>query len=164
MFFRAERKTLLSVLVLFGFLFVIGCQKKEAEPEKKTEPVTQQQPAATQPAVDTTKKVEEAKPVVPDMKGTWTGKLDGYRAELKVTEQKDKKFSGTVTVHLTTVVDKTVTGEINLDKMTLSMVDGAAGKLKGKYAGTFSKDGKSVSGSFTYLLNDAKASFNFSKK
>lgn len=163
MYFQTERKTLLSVLVLLGFFFVIGCQQKQAEPEKKAETVTQQ-PAAAQPAQDTVKKVEEVKAVVPDMKGTWNGTLDGFNATLTVTEQKDKSFSGTVKVTMREAVSKSVKGEINLEKMTLSMRDSGAGRVGGNYSGEFSKDGKSVKGSFTYTETKGKAKFSFSKK
>lgn len=165
MFFRKERISLVIMTLIAAFLFSIGCQQKQAEPVKKEEVATQQ-PAPSQPAVDTTKKVEEAKPVEPEVtvQGTWNGKLDINPATLKITAVDGNKFSGTINVKAREEVKQNVSGEINKEKLTFTMKDMIAARSAGTYSGTISKDFKTMSGTFFMKLDNVKVKFSFSKK
>jgi len=108
------------VLTVFTFSFFIGCEKKEA-PKETTETVktpveTTPQPAAEQP------KVEEKK-VILDLKGTYSGTLDSRATTLKITEQTDTTFTGSITINYREVINQKISGKLDQEKMTATMKD-----------------------------------------
>lgn len=163
-----KTNTLFLGLVLFltvsTFSFFTGCEKKEApkQEEKTAETVktpaeTTAQPAAEQP------KVEEKKTVL-DLKGTYSGTLDSRATTLKITEQTETKFSGSITINYREIRKQTVSGEFNPEKLTLTMRDTQHSRYAGTYSAKLSADGKTISGTFTEKVDKVSSSFTLTKK
>jgi len=150
---------LFAAIIFFGSF--TGCSKQEAPKEEKaaevkTQPEQTPQPPAEQP------KVEEKK--VLDLKGTYTGKFDAHATTLKITEQTDAQFSGTITINYREVINQKVSGEFNQEKMTLTMKDLLHSRYAGTYTAKVSEDGKTLSGTFTQTVDKTKLPFNLAKK
>lgn len=149
------------VLTVFTFSFFIGCEKKEA-PKETTETVktpveTTPQPAAEQP------KVEEKK-VILDLKGTYSGTLDSRATTLKITEQTDTTFTGSITINYREVINQKISGKLDQEKMTATMKDVLHSRFAGTYSAKISEDGKKLSGTFTQNVEKTKYSFSLTKK
>ncbi len=143
--------------VLTFFLF-IGCEKKEVPKETvKTTTETTPQPAVEQP------KVEEKKAVL-DLKGTYTGTLDSRATTLKITEQTDTTFSGSITINYREVINQKISGKLDQGKMVITMKDLLHSRYAGTYSAKLSEDGKKLSGTFTQNVEKTKSTFSLSKK
>lgn len=154
---------LISVTAL-AVLFAAGCEKKtETTPEEKM--TTNQKPVVETPVekVDSVKP-EKPKVVIPDMVGTWTGVFDSRACTLEITKQDSTTFSGSITINYREVVKQSVSGSINIKKMTVSMQDLLHSRYKGTYFGKLSTDMKNYSGTFTLIVDKKKLSFNLNKK
>lgn len=149
---------LLLLLTVSSFSFFSGCEKKEAPKETvKTPAETTPQPLVEQP------KVEEKKAVL-DLKGTYTGTLDSRATTLKITDQTDSTFSGSITINYREVRRQTVSGKFSPEKLTLSMNDTQHNRYAGTYSAKLSADGKTISGTFTEKVDKASSSFTLIKK
>lgn len=149
---------LVLILTVLTFSFFVGCGKQEA-------PKQEEQAAETvKPPVDTTTQPVEQKEVVLDLKGTYTGTLDSRATTLKITEQTDSTFSGSITINYREVRKQTVSGEFHPAKSTLSMRDTQHSRYAGTYSAKLSADGKTISGTFTEKVDKASSSFTLIKK
>lgn len=154
---------LLLLITVSTFSFFTGCEKKEAPKQDqaaetvKTPADTTPQPVAEQP------KVEEKKAVL-DLKGTYTGTLDSRATTLKITEQTETEFSGSITINYREVRKQTVSGKFNPGKLTLSMNDTQHNRYAGTYSAKLSADGKTITGTFTEKVDKSSSKFNLIKK
>lgn len=154
--------------VLFAFiLFAAGCgeQKKEepkVEDEIKSETI--EQPKAEEPKAEEPTIVEKPAVVIPDIKGTWTGKFDSRATTLKITEQDSVSFKGTITINYREVINQQVSGKIDVEKNTLTMKDLLHSRYAGSYSAVLSEDMSTLSGTFTQNVEKTKFTFNLKKK
>lgn len=159
--FTKTKHSFLDFAVLFIvliFSLFIGCEKKEAPKETvKTPAETTPQPAVEQP------KVEEKKAVL-DLKGTYTGTLDSRATTLKITEQTDTTFSGSITINYREVINQKISGKLDQGKMVITMKDLLHSRYAGTYSAKLSEDGKKLSGTFTQNVEKTKSTFSLSKK
>lgn len=151
--------TLLFTVLIFSFF--VGCEKKETPKETaeavKTSTETTTQPLAEQP------KVEEKKAVL-DLRGIYTGKLDSRATTLKITEQTDTTFTGSITINYREVINQKISGKLDQAKMTVTMKDMLHSRFAGTYSAKLSEDGKKLSGTFTQNVEKTKYSFSLIKK
>lgn len=160
-----SNKNFAGIITLFLFaiiLFAAGCgeQKKEepkVEDEKKSETI--EQPKAEEPTI-----VETPAVVIPDLKGTWTGKFDSRATTLKITEQDSVSFKGTITINYREVINQQVSGKIDVEKNTLTMKDLLHSRYAGSYSASLSEDMSTLSGTFTQNVEKTKFTFNLKKK
>jgi len=149
---------LLLLLTVSTFSFFAGCGKNEAPKETvKTPAETTPQPAVEQP------KVEEKKAVL-DLKGTYTGTLDSRATTLKITEQTDSTFTGSITINYREAVNQKISGKLDQEKMMLTMKDMLHSRYAGTYSAKVSEEGKKLSGTFTQTVDKTKSSFSLNKK
>ena len=149
---------LVLILTVLTFSFFVGCGKQEA-------PKQEEQAAETvKPPVDTTTQPVEEKEVVLDLKGTYTGVFDSHNTTLKITDQTETKFSGSITINFREVIKQKISGELNQEKMTITMKDMLHSRYAGTYSAKLSEDGKKLSGTFTQNVDKTKASFSLNKK
>lgn len=151
------------LLTVLTFSFFVGCGKQEApkQEEKAGETVKTPAEAAPQPVAEQPK-VEEKK--VLDLKGTYTGTLDSRATTLKITEQTDTKFSGSIVINYREKIEQKVSGEIDTAKMALTMKDLLHSRYAGVYSAKVSEDGSKLSGSFTQNVDKTKLPFTLKKK
>ena len=158
MFTKTKRQFWVFTLLLTvaTFSFFIGCGKEEAPKQEEQVAETTPQPAAEEP------KVEEK--AVLDLKGTYTGKFDSHATTLKITEQTESKFSGTITINYRETINQKISGEFDQEKMTVTMKDMLHSRYAGTYSAKLSEDEKTLSGTFTQNVDKTKFSFNLNKK
>jgi len=102
---------LVLILTVLTFSFFAGCGKQEA-------PKQEEQAAETvKTAVDTTPEPVAEKKAVLDLKGTYTGTLDSRATTLKITDQTDSTFSGSITINYREIRKQTVS--VNLARKNL---------------------------------------------
>jgi len=152
--FRALMFALFSIIILFSFT---GCEKKNETVPEKNQDVTEAETTKVQ-------EPEEPETVIPDVKGTWSGKLYNRVATLNVTEQDSVSFKGNLTVFFRENINQTVTGKIDPSTLKVTMKDQVHNRAMGTYSGKISEDSKTLSGTFTMNSDKSTHSFNFSKK
>ena len=160
MFIKTKHSFLHFVLLfpVMTFFLFIGCEKKEVPKETlKTTTETTSQPAVEQP------KVEEKKAVL-DLIGTYTGKLDSRATTLKITEQTDTTFTGSITINYRETINQKISGKFDQGKMVVTMKDMLHSRYAGTYSAKLSEDGKKLSGTFTQNVEKTKYPFNLVKK
>lgn len=151
---------------LLGFsLSFMGCEKKQEE--VKPAPVVTQ----TAPAVDTAaikaqalKEAAEKAAKASTMLGVWKGEFDNHAATLKITEQKENEFNGTIVVNLKEQINQKISGKVNPDTKEVTMKDMIKVRSAGTYSGKLSEDGKKMSGTFTLTADGIKVKFSLSLK
>lgn len=155
---------LLLLLTVSTFSFFAGCEKKEApkQEEQAAESVKTPVDTTTQPAVEQPK-VEEKKAVL-DLKGTYTGTFDSRATTLKITEQTETEFSGSVTINYREAINQKISGKLDQEKMTVTMKDMLHSRFAGTYSAKLSEDGKKLSGTFTQTVDKTKFPFSLNKK
>ena len=158
---------IIFILLFSSVLFYAGCQSKNEEakpPEDKTNQVETIQTPADSASVDNQKAEGKEESKIPDLTGTWTGKLDSKVTTLKITSQDSTSFKGKITIHYRDAVNQEVKGTFNPEKMTINMSDQIRDRYMGKYNAKLSSDMQSLSGTFTVNINKEKKSFNLTKK
>lgn len=158
--FTKTKRSFLGFALFFTvltFSFFIGCEKKEAPKQEEKAIETTPQPAVEQP------KVEEKK-VVLDLMGTYTGTLDSRATTLKITEQTDTTFSGSITINYREAINQKISGKLDQEKMVVTMKDMLHSRYAGTYSAKLSEDGKKLSGTFTQTVDKTKSSFSLNKK
>lgn len=159
--FTKTKHSFLGFALLFTvltFSLFTGCEKKEAPKETvKTPAEITPQPEAEQP------KVEEKKAVL-DLKGTYTGTLDSRATTLKITEQTDTTFSGSISINYREAINQKISGKLDQEKMSVTMKDILHSRFAGTYSAKLSEDGKKLSGTFTQNVDKTKTSFSLNKK
>ncbi|PIP79252.1 MAG: hypothetical protein COW85_01775, partial [Ignavibacteria bacterium CG22_combo_CG10-13_8_21_14_all_37_15] len=96
--------------------------------------------------------------------GIYTGKFDSRATTLKITEQTDSKFSGSITINYRETINQKISGELDQEKMTVTMKDMLHSRFAGTYSAKLSEDGKKLSGTFTQNVEKTKYSFSLNKK
>lgn len=160
MMFTKTKRSFLGFALFFTvltFSFFIGCEKKEAPKQEEKAVETTPQPVVEQP------KVEEKKAVL-DIKGTYTGTLDSHATTLKITEQTDTTFSGSITINYREAINQKISGKFDQEKMVVTMKDMLHSRYAGTYSAKLSEDGKKLSGTFRQNVEKTKSTFSLSKK
>lgn len=159
-------KTFFTTMLLVSVIAYFGCEKKAEESKQTEEGVKNENVSAdtlssvtseNKPAVDN--KVQ-----IPDIKGTWTGVFDKRATTLKITEQTDSSFSGTITINYREVINQEVKGTFSPTTLKMTMTDQLHSRYQGSYSGKLSKELNNCSGTFTMKLDGSKFSFNLNKK
>jgi len=163
----AKKAVLFFTGLLSVSLLISGCQKKQEEAKPAASPATSQ----TAPAVDSAalkaqavKEAAEKAASEANMVGTWKGTLDSRAATLKITEQKENEFKGSIVVNYREQVNQQVSGKINPQTKEVTMKDLLHARTAGTYKGKLSADGKKFNGTFTVTVDGIKASFSLSLK
>ncbi len=160
-------KLLFTAMIMLALMSYFGCEKKTEETEQPPAEVTTESISPdTSSQMDTPEITEPvvAEIIIPELKGTWSGKFDKRPTVLNITEQTDSSFSGKITINYREVINQEVKGTISPSTMSMSMKDQLHSRFRGKYNGKLSEDGKTFSGTFTMDLDGSKFSFNLNKK
>jgi len=148
---------LLLFLTVSTFSFFTGCEKKEVPKETvKTPAETTPQPVAEQP------KVEEKK--APDLKGIYSGTIGGKSMTLKITEQTDSSFEGSVSMNFKDPINQKVKGKINLTTGEITMSDLLKQIYQGFYVGKMNSDFTTIAGTWSIKTGNQKFNFTIKKK
>lgn len=155
-------KAIGSVLVFLTALtfFAAGCDtaKEEKPADGDLRPDTTITDTTQQ--ADTTQQVKQ----LPDLKGKWTGTLDGRATTLTISEQNENEFSGTIVIQYREVSTKAVSGTANFEEGTVKMRDTERFRYAGTYSGKLSEDNTKISGSFTITADNKSFPFSLTKK
>ncbi|MDP4175776.1 MAG: hypothetical protein Q8933_17500 [Bacteroidota bacterium] len=170
LFHITQRKYPLSIsmpifpLIIFAFTFlsisilISGCQKKQQQTANQNS--AQQKDSIAANTTDTTKNKLNAN--LQDLKGTWSGKMGAFKTTLKITDQTQNDFKGSITVAFRDPLNQQISGKFDPATGKLTMHDVLKQRYQGKYNAKVSAKDK-LSG--TYSLNDGqKFNFNLSKK
>ena len=147
---------LIPVLAAAIIIFAAGCGEKKETPQIEEEATVD-----TTEMIDTTT-VEEV--TIPDITGTWTGKLDAHASTLRITEQDSLSFKGRLSTKFREEINQEVSGKFNPDDRTLTMTDLLHSRYQGTYYAKLNEDLTSMSGTFTMKLDNSNLSFNYTKK
>jgi len=147
---------LILVLAAAIIIFAAGCGEKKETPQIEEEATVD-----TTEMIDTTT-VEEV--TIPDITGTWTGKLDAHASTLRITEQDSLSFKGRLSTKFREEINQEVSGKFNPDDRTLTMTDLLHSRYQGTYYAKLNEDLTSMSGTFTMKLDNSNLSFNYTKK
>lgn len=157
-----------SIITLFlalAVLFAAGCgEKKNEEAQTGDEPNTNVSDTSMSETSSDPSSIEEPAVVIPDLKGTWTGKFDSRATTLKITEQDSTSFKGSITINYREVINQQVSGVIDAEKNTFTMKDLLHSRYAGNYNGKLAEDLKSLSGSFTSKVDKNTFTFNLTRK
>lgn len=155
---------IITAAVFLVIFLIAGCQQEKkqvpqtsAEQKKDTTAAMQQ----NQPKTDTLKK--QAEPL-PDITGTWTGKLEHHNSVLKITEQDSLNFKGNISTSFRNPIDQQISGKFDPVAKTLTMKDLIRNRYQGTYSAKLSEDLKSFSGTFKPNADNEKWTFNYKKK
>ena len=108
-------KILKHFIFLSFLIFLAGCggeQKKEPVPMDNGKTDTTQLIDTTAQMADTTS-LEKENVTIPDIRGTWTGKLDSHSSTLRITEQDSLSFKGRISTNFREKVNQEVAGKFN---------------------------------------------------
>lgn len=158
-----------GVLCLTGLLsvsFILGgCQKKQEEPKPAAAPV-QTAPAVDSAAIKAQAAKEAAEKAAKEVSlvGTWKGELESKATTLKITDQKENEFNGTIVVNYREQVNQKISGKINPETKEVTMKDMIKARTAGTYKGKLSEDGKKLSGTFTTTVDKITVKFNLTLK
>lgn len=156
-------KSFYFIIVVFASLLFVfnGCNKQQEKPQvqQQTQPEVKTAPDTSSQIPKETEMEESV-----DLVGTWTGTFDKRATTLKIKNQKENEFSGSITINYREVINQQVSGKIDFEKMTVSMKDMLHSRFAGKYNAKLSEDMKNLSGSFTMNLDGTKVTFNLTKK
>ena len=147
---------LILVLAAAIIISAAGCGEKKETPQIEEEATVD-----TTEMIDTTT-VEEV--TIPDITGTWTGKLDAHASTLRITEQDSLSFKGRLSTKFREEINQEVSGKFNPDDRTLTMTDLLHSRYQGTYYAKLNEDLTSMSGTFTMKLDNSNLSFNYTKK
>ena len=153
------------LLMLTCSLIVLsaGCEKKAEKPEgEKTMKDTTNMAQPEQQNADTTTMAENTQKY-PDLTGTWTGTFDSRSTTLKITDQTEDTFKGSMTIAYKQPLNKDISGQIKSDT-DVTMKDLTHSRFMGNYSAKLSDDGKKLSGTFTMNSDNTTYKFSFSKK
>lgn len=147
--------SLISISVLLS-----GCQKKQEQQQTANQSNAQKKDSIAANSTDTTQNKLNAN--AQDLKGTWSGKMGAFKTTLKITDQTQNDFKGSITVAFRDPLNQQISGKFDPATGKLTMRDILKQRYQGKYNAQISVKDK-LSG--TYSLNDGqKFNFNLSKK
>lgn len=155
-------------IAVVTLLLAVGCGEREREPgaEDETEineGIDTTDLRDTTRMNDTTSLGKDAKSV-PDITGTWSGKLDAHTSTLSITNQDSLTFTGKISTNFREAVHQEVKGKYNPEDRTLTMSDQLQSRYSGTYHAKLSEDMNSMSGTFTMKQDNTKLNFNYTKK
>ena len=167
------KKKMIFMVMLLSLIAVWSCdsakEKVEEVADKAGEMANDAADKTTELADEVAKKAEEAADKVENMVednfmiGTWSGKFDGRKTILVITEQDGNNVKGKITINYRDVIKQEVSGSYAPETMTLTMEDQLHSRFAGKYAGKLSEDKSVYSGQFTMKLKGTKFNFNLKK-
>ena len=143
------------------FLLLIGCQKEQKETPQTGQKKDSASVMKNESKSDILKKHAEP---LPDITGTWTGKLQYHNSVLKITEQDSFDFKGNITTNFREVINQQVSGKFDPARKTLTMKDLVRNRYWGTYSAKLTDDLKSFAGTFTGNVDQTKWIFNYKKK
>jgi len=146
-------------------LFLTGCGERERETPQTGEDTT----AIMEGETDTTSQMEDSLALnkeveIPDITGTWTGKLDAHNSTLRITEQNGLSFKGRISTNFREVLNQEIAGEFDPETRTLKMRDTYQARNMGTYTAKLSEDMSSMTGTFTITHDKKNFSFNYRKQ
>ena len=151
---------MISIIALIS----AGCQKKAEQPEgEKANKDTTNMVSPEQPKPDTTAMADTTKKY-PDLKGTWTGSFQSHGATLKITDQKDNNFKGTLYVSYREPLNKTISGTLKSGSNNFTMKDEVKSRYEASYAAKLSDDMKKITGTAHFKVDNNDVNFSFSRK
>lgn len=145
------------IVLLFTSLIVsTGCEKKTdetAQPEKDT--------LQTDTAkVDTT--IADTVKII-NLAGTWQGILNERASTFRISEFKDNNIKGTITIKSRGTITREVAGTFNPETRTVRFSDQTRSRDMGRYSGTVSEDGTTITGTFTMNADGSTSKFNYKR-
>ncbi len=146
------------VLLFTSIIFFAGCERKAENAEQPGRDTTRVTPADSTTAdstADTTK--------VMNLMGTWNGILNERASTLSISDFKDNKIKGTVTIQSRGVITRTVEGTFVPETRAVRLSDVTRSRDMGRYSGTISEDGATLSGTFTQNADGRTSKFNYKK-
>ena len=162
-----SKKMIFVSLVLFVSVVYFGCEKKTDNTEVKTDNSEIEEITPDTTSGDSIEElkdpVEETEIVIPDLKGSWTGKFDGKSTTLEITEQTDSSFMGKISIKYKQTLNQNVKGNFSPTTLKITMIDQLHSKYMGKYNGKFGEDYNSFSGTFTKNRDGSQYKFNLKK-
>ena len=166
MFKKATKTSLskyFSVLFLIISLITIsaGCEKKAEKPEGES--TMNDTTNMAQPGTDTTAMADTSMQY-PDLTGTWTGKFQSHNATLKISDQQDENFKGNLSIAYREPMNKAISGNLEPEGNKVSMKDEAKSRNEATYTATLSDDGKKLSGTAHFKVDNYDVNFTFTKK
>jgi hypothetical protein len=155
-------------IAVLTLLLAGGCGEREREPGTEDEIETNGRIDTTEfrdttMMNDTTRFGKEAMNV-PDITGTWSGKLDAHNSTLRITNQDSLTFTGKISTNFREAIHQEVKGKYNPEDRTLTMRDQLQSRYSGTYYAKFSENMNSMSGTFTMKHDNTKLNFNYTKK
>ncbi len=145
--------------LLLSFLLIMGCGKKEEQPEM------QKSDTSGSTVVDTAKKMTEVKKdTIPDLTGNWAGIFDQRSATMSVIKQTGKDFSAIMTINYRQPLTKTINGTIDPETKTVKMEDLNASRFSGQYTAQLLDEGMQIKGNFILRADGKSYGFNFKMK
>jgi hypothetical protein len=160
-------KRIFIVLVMLTSVVYFGCEKKTDNTEVEIDNSETEEIISDTTSGDPTEElkdpVEETEIVLPDLKGTWTGKFDGKSTTLVITEQTDSSFLGKISINYKQTLNQNVKGNFSPTTLKITMIDQLHSKYMGKYNGKFGENYNSFSGTFTKNRDGSQYTFNLKK-
>jgi hypothetical protein len=160
-------KWVLTALVMITVVVYFGCEKKTDQSGEPTDNAKTEEIVPDTTSGDPTEElkdpVEETEIVLPDLKGTWTGKFDGKSTTLEITEQTDSSFLGKISINYKQTLNQNVKGNFSPTTLKITMIDQLHSKYMGKYNGKFGENYNSFSGTFTKNRDGSQYTFNLKK-
>ncbi len=184
-FYLKKSLHFLLVVITFLSLLIVGCDKAketvkdvkktvENDVDKASDLATETKEKAGEIVKETTGELEktkdnvvkEAESIVEDkfLVGTWTGKFDSRKAVLVITEQNDNNIVGRITISYRQPINQDIKGTYNPETNKLQMADQLHSRYKGKYSSQLDDNKKTMSGTFTTLVDKKTVSFSLVKK
>lgn len=150
--------------ICFLILLIAGCQEQKKESPQTGTEKKQDSIALKEKAEATADSLKKQAELLPDITGTWTGKLEYHSSVLKISEQDSLNFKGNITTNFREVINQQVSGKFDPVNKTLTMKDLVRNRYQGTYSAKLSDDLKSFEGTFTVNVDKTKWSFNYKKK
>lgn len=156
----------IPLLTIIFLTFTPGCGDQRTDsPDSESEmPEQINGNTDTTEMRDTTQLEKETTEKIPDIKGTWSGKLDAHNSTLRITEQDGLNFKGSISTNFRETVNQEVSGEFNPENNTIKMRDIHKTRNMGTYTAKLSEDMKSMTGTFTLTHDKTNFSFNYKKQ
>lgn len=145
------------VLLFASIILCAGCEKKTQNTEQPVGDTVK----TTIPKTDTTAAADTTK--VMSLLGTWNGILNERVSTFRVTEFKDNKIKGAISVQSRGVITHEVAGTFVPETRAVRLSDVTRSRDMGRYSGTLSEDGKTLSGTFTQNADGRTSKFNYKK-
>lgn len=168
---RTQNILQLFIISMFALVIIVACDKAKETAEDAAEKVAEKtEEVVSQAAEEIGETAKEAvKKVTDEVKnnflvGTWSGKFDGRKTVLTITNQDGNDFNGKITINYRDVIKQEVKGVLDPLTNTITMQDQLHSRYSGSYKGKLSNDNIVYSGVFTMKVDGKKFNFNLKKK